>query len=289
MPGVPGRLGRPWTPNRSAEPSPTACHGRSRTSSGWCASRSIGHPGYDPAHVRASAEATADIMRAAGVRDAAAPRARGRPPGRLRRDPWSRRRADGAPVRPPRRAARGILLTNGRVPRSSRSCARALYGRGAADDKSGVVVHAAALRALGVHEGEPAPVTVRVARGRRGRVLNRPSAGARAGPCRPAPSRRGRDRGRRQRPQRRPHDRHQRAWGHRLPRHRRGPADRAAQRLLRRPDPRRHHGAESHDRLPARRPRRGRDRGACTASSGTGTRSPKPRFGRSRACSTASR
>ena len=29
---------------------------------------SIGYPGYDPANVRASAEATAEILRAAGVR-----------------------------------------------------------------------------------------------------------------------------------------------------------------------------------------------------------------------------
>ncbi|HET9310984.1 MAG TPA: dipeptidase, partial [Actinomycetota bacterium] len=31
---------------------------------------SIGHPGYDPAHVRESAEVTAEILRAAGVEDA---------------------------------------------------------------------------------------------------------------------------------------------------------------------------------------------------------------------------
>ena len=38
-----------------------------------------------------------------------------------------------------------------------------LYGRGAADDKSGIVVHAAALRALGVFPtGRPLPVTVRI-------------------------------------------------------------------------------------------------------------------------------
>jgi acetylornithine deacetylase/succinyl-diaminopimelate desuccinylase-like protein len=37
-----------------------------------------------------------------------------------------------------------------------------LYGRGSADDKSGIAVHAAALRALGVPGGAELPVTVRV-------------------------------------------------------------------------------------------------------------------------------
>ena len=45
---------------------------------------SIGHPGYDPAHVRASAEATAGILRAAGVARRALLELDGRPPGRLR-------------------------------------------------------------------------------------------------------------------------------------------------------------------------------------------------------------
>jgi acetylornithine deacetylase/succinyl-diaminopimelate desuccinylase-like protein len=37
-----------------------------------------------------------------------------------------------------------------------------LYGRGAADDKSGIAIHAAALRALGVPEGSALPVTVKI-------------------------------------------------------------------------------------------------------------------------------
>jgi Acetylornithine deacetylase/Succinyl-diaminopimelate desuccinylase and related deacylases len=37
-----------------------------------------------------------------------------------------------------------------------------LFGRGAADDKSGIVVHATALRALGAHEGRSLPATVKI-------------------------------------------------------------------------------------------------------------------------------
>jgi acetylornithine deacetylase/succinyl-diaminopimelate desuccinylase-like protein len=123
---------------------------------------SIGHPGYDPAHVRASAEASADIMRAAGVRDA----------GLLELEVGHP--AVYGEIRGPEGAPTVLLYAHHDVqpegpahewqspPFEPSVRGGRMYGRGAADDKSGVVVHAAALRALGVHAGNPAPVTVRV-------------------------------------------------------------------------------------------------------------------------------
>ena len=118
---------------------------------------SISAPGFDPAHVVRSAEATAEILEgsgATGVRllevDGAHPAVYGettgsrqgptvllyahhdvQPPGRD--DLW-----DSPPFEPAERDGR-------------------LYGRGSSDDKAGVVTHAAALRA---HEGKP-PVAVK--------------------------------------------------------------------------------------------------------------------------------
>jgi acetylornithine deacetylase/succinyl-diaminopimelate desuccinylase-like protein len=111
---------------------------------------SIGHAGHDPAQVRASAEATADILREAGLRDVALielgggaghPAVFGELPA-----------PDGAPtallyahhdVQPEGPAAEWTSPPFEPVVREGR-----LYGRGAADDKSGIVIHAAALRAL---------------------------------------------------------------------------------------------------------------------------------------------
>lgn len=123
---------------------------------------SIGCPGYDPAHVRASAEATADILRSAGVDDARLLELDGGHP------------AVYGEVAGPGDAPTVLLYAHHDVQpegpvdewqtppfdpvvRDGR-----LYGRGAADDKSGVVAHAAALRALGVPDGRPLPATVRV-------------------------------------------------------------------------------------------------------------------------------
>ena len=119
---------------------------------------SMGYPGYDPANVRTSAEATRDVLAAAGFTNARLLELDGghpavfgqidgledaptvllyahhdvQPEGPV--DQW-----DTPPFEP--------VVKDGR-----------LYGRGAADDKSGVVVHAAAMRAL---DGTP-PVTVKV-------------------------------------------------------------------------------------------------------------------------------
>jgi acetylornithine deacetylase/succinyl-diaminopimelate desuccinylase-like protein len=115
---------------------------------------SVGHPGHDPANVRASAEATADILRAAGLGDvrlielgdgAGHPAVFGEIPA-----------PEGAPtallyahhdVQPEGNADEWTSPPYEPVIREGR-----LFGRGSADDKSGVAIHAAALRALA---GEP--------------------------------------------------------------------------------------------------------------------------------------
>ncbi|MBA3363102.1 MAG: M20/M25/M40 family metallo-hydrolase [Actinobacteria bacterium] len=121
---------------------------------------SMGYPGYDPADVRASAEATREILKEAGVENARLLELEGGHPavfGEIRGpedaptvllyahhdvqpegpvDQW-----DTPPFEP--------VVKDGRM-----------YGRGAADDKSGIVVHAAAIRALLV-DGDP-QVTIKV-------------------------------------------------------------------------------------------------------------------------------
>ncbi|MEZ0233589.1 MAG: M20/M25/M40 family metallo-hydrolase [Actinomycetota bacterium] len=123
---------------------------------------SIGSPGYDPSFVRESAEATAEILRSAGVGDARLLELEGGHPAVVGA-------IDGpadAPavllyahhdVQPEGAADRWQSPPFAPVVREGR-----LYGRGAADDKSGIVVHAAALRALGAPGGAALPVTVRI-------------------------------------------------------------------------------------------------------------------------------
>jgi cysteinylglycine-S-conjugate dipeptidase len=123
---------------------------------------SIGYPGYDPANVRASAEATVQILRDAGCADVGLieldgghPAVFGKIPGPIgaptlllyaHHDVQPEGPADGWQSPPFEPAIR-----DGR-----------LYGRGAADDKSGIVIHAGALRALGMHEGAASPVTLKI-------------------------------------------------------------------------------------------------------------------------------
>lgn len=123
---------------------------------------SIGHPGYDPAHVRESAEVTAEILRAAGVEDARLLELDGGHPAVVGEIPGPA----GAPaallyahhdVQPEGPAEEWQTAPFEPVVRGGR-----LYGRGSADDKSGIVVHAAALRALGAPRGAELPATVRI-------------------------------------------------------------------------------------------------------------------------------
>jgi acetylornithine deacetylase/succinyl-diaminopimelate desuccinylase-like protein len=121
---------------------------------------SMGYPGYDPANVRASAEATKDILKEAGVEDARLLELDGGHPAVFGEIPGP----EGAPavllyahhdVQPEGPVDQWDTPPFEPVVRNGR-----MYGRGAADDKSGIVVHAAAIRAL-LADGDP-PVTIKV-------------------------------------------------------------------------------------------------------------------------------
>ncbi|MFM8998792.1 MAG: dipeptidase [Actinomycetota bacterium] len=120
---------------------------------------SIAFPGYDPAPVRASAEATADILTAAGYDGV-----------RLIELPDVDHPAVYAEKAGPPGSPTVLLYAHHDVqpegpveqwhspPFEPQERDGRLYGRGTADDKCGVAIHAAALRAL----GGTAPVTVKV-------------------------------------------------------------------------------------------------------------------------------
>ncbi len=121
---------------------------------------SMGYPGYDPANVRASAETTRDILIEAGVTDARLLELDGGHPAVFGAIPGP----DGAPtvllyahhdVQP-----EGPLEQWDTPPFEPVVKGGRMYGRGAADDKSGIVVHAAAIRAL-LADGLP-PVSIKV-------------------------------------------------------------------------------------------------------------------------------
>jgi acetylornithine deacetylase/succinyl-diaminopimelate desuccinylase-like protein len=121
---------------------------------------SMGYPGYDPADVRASAETTRDILKEAGVENARLLELVGGHPAVFGEIPGP----DGAPsvllyahhdVQPEGPLDQWDTPPFEPVVRDGR-----MYGRGAADDKSGIVVHAAAIRAL-LADGDP-PVTIKV-------------------------------------------------------------------------------------------------------------------------------
>ena len=119
---------------------------------------SKGYEGDDPANVRASAEATRDILRDAGVADVRLLELAGGHPAVFGQVPGP----DGSPtvllyahhdVQP-----EGPLDQWDSPPFEPELRDGRLFGRGAADDKSGVVIHAAALRAF----GGDVPVTVKL-------------------------------------------------------------------------------------------------------------------------------
>ena len=123
---------------------------------------SIGYPGYDPIHVRHSADATAEIVRDAGCADVGLIELEGGHPAVFGHIPGP----PGAPtlllyahhdVQPEGQAERWQTPPFEPAIRDGR-----LYGRGAADDKSGIAIHAAALRALGVDDGAALPVSVKI-------------------------------------------------------------------------------------------------------------------------------
>ena len=176
---------------------------------------SIGSPGYDPSFVRESAEATAEILRSAGVGDARLLELDGGHPAVF----GAVDGPAGAPtvllyahhdVQP---ARSGRPLADAR--RSTRSCATAVCTAAARPTTR------AASWSTRRPSGRSARRRHRAARDRpdrrrgRGGMLHRTSAAARAGPRRPAAGRRRGDRRRRQLPHRRSHDRHERPRGRR--------------------------------------------------------------------------
>jgi acetylornithine deacetylase/succinyl-diaminopimelate desuccinylase-like protein len=121
---------------------------------------SMGYPDYDPADVRASAETTRDILAEAGVRGARLLELEGGHPAAFGQIPGP----SGAPavllyahhdVQP-----EGPLDEWDTPPFEPIVKEGRMYGRGAADDKSGIVIHAAAIRAL-LADGAP-PVTIKI-------------------------------------------------------------------------------------------------------------------------------
>ena len=110
---------------------------------------SIGYPGYDPGHVRASAEATREVLGDAGLGDVRLLELDGGHPAVYGETPGP----PGSPtvllyahhdVQPEGDATAWTTPPFEPAIRDGR-----LYGRGAADDKAGIAIHAAALRALG--------------------------------------------------------------------------------------------------------------------------------------------
>jgi acetylornithine deacetylase/succinyl-diaminopimelate desuccinylase-like protein len=121
---------------------------------------SVSAPGFDPAHVRASADATAEALEQAGCTGVRLLALEGVHPAVYGEAIGAR--AGGAPtvllyahhdVQPPGRAEDWDTPPFEPVERAGR-----LYGRGTSDDKAGIVIHTSAIRA---HHGR-SPVNVKV-------------------------------------------------------------------------------------------------------------------------------
>jgi acetylornithine deacetylase/succinyl-diaminopimelate desuccinylase-like protein len=116
---------------------------------------SVGYAGYDPANVRASAERTRDILRGSGVEadlleiDGGHPAVFGTA-GTGATTALLYAHHDVQPATTPRAWATPPFSPTVREGR--------MYGRGTADDKCGVAIHAAALRALHANGGLPCSV-----------------------------------------------------------------------------------------------------------------------------------
>ncbi len=122
---------------------------------------SVSWDGFDPAHVQASAEAVAELLRGLGVFEEVRIERAARPSGEPGQPAVLARRAarNGRPtvllyahhdVQPPGDDAAWDSPPFEPTLRGDR-----LYGRGAADDKAGVIAHVAAIRALTAAVGDP--------------------------------------------------------------------------------------------------------------------------------------
>ncbi|OJX94542.1 MAG: dipeptidase [Micrococcales bacterium 73-15] len=121
---------------------------------------SVSAPAFEQEHVERSAAAVADLLRDAGLTQVRVTRVPGGRPAVL----GHRAGPDGAPhvllyahhdVQPPGEGWSTEPFEPHRV-------GERLFGRGAADDKAGVVAHVGALRAIGATYGEEWPVSVTV-------------------------------------------------------------------------------------------------------------------------------
>lgn len=119
---------------------------------------SVSAPGFDPAHVRRSAEFVADLLRDAGLDDVHLLELEGAHPAVY----GEKKGPEGSPtvllyahhdVQPPGPSDQWEAPPFEPFEREGR-----LYGRGVADDKAGIAMHLASIRAF----GEDLPVTVKV-------------------------------------------------------------------------------------------------------------------------------